>query len=145
MQGGGHTATNLLKCFVLGTLDDDVDNSCESSDEDVSDDDEDGIVESGGMAAKIWAEEDMMETFDDTRTALRYGVALYCASTLDSPPQRRWGSQCRIVAYICDVFNLPQHKRRVVKRFHKDLAWCEKVKPSSTVKIWIITIRVDQL
>ena len=50
---GKHTVTNLLTCFELETLDDDVDYSCGSSDEDVSDDDEDDIIESGGMAVKI--------------------------------------------------------------------------------------------
>ena len=70
----------------------------------------------------------MMEAFDDSRAMLRYGVELYYATTLDSPPRKEWDGHCGIIAHICDVFNLPHRKQRVVRRILKNLAWCEKHK-----------------
>ena len=67
-----------------------------------------------------------MDAFDDSRAALRYGVALYYATTLNSPPWKEGDGYCGTIAQICDIFNLPHCKRRVVRWILKDIAWCEK-------------------
>ena len=55
----------------------------ESSDEDTdwdSDGSDDDLGDgTDGMAAEIWAEEDGMSNFEDTRTSLRMGIAFYYA------------------------------------------------------------------
>ena len=119
-----------------------VDNGGDDKKDDGSDDEVDGgggdevdgggddKVDGGGerLAAKIWADEDAMDRFDDTRAALRYGIALYYSTTLNAPARNEWGGQSGTISHICDVFKLPSKKRRVVRRILDDLRWCEQRK-----------------
>ena len=132
-----------MKCFGTETLVDEVgdgvgDSKLDEGGDDSEEDDggDDSEVDDGGdddddqveMAAKIWADEDTMDRFDDTRAALRYGVASYYATTLNSPPRNEWGGQSGTIAHIFDVFKLPYRKRRVVRRILEDPRWCEQRK-----------------
>ena len=64
--------------------DDGVDD--DSFDEDMRDvDDDDDVIldEPEIMAAKLWMQEELLSTFEDSRDAIRIAVALYYKTTLD--------------------------------------------------------------
>ena len=81
-------------------------------DSDGSEDDFGGGTD--GIAAKIWAEEDGMSNFEDTRTTLRMGIAFYYHLDLQSPPRDEWGGKTGTVSHICDVYRLKSKKRRMI-------------------------------
>ena len=64
--------------------------SMRSFDEDMGDmgdddDDDDDVIldEPEIMAAKLWMQEELLSTFEDSRDAIRIAVALYYKTTLD--------------------------------------------------------------
>ena len=78
-------------------------------DDDIDDEDED-VTE--GLVAKQWMEEEMISTFEYSRSALRMVVAMYYESTLNSPSKSEWSGRYGTISHICDVFLIPTQKRR---------------------------------
>ena len=66
-----------------------------------------------------------MGGFEGSRFAVRMAVALYYQSTLKSPPRKEWAGENGTISHICEVFNLPKTKRRVVKRVLENMIYCE--------------------
>ena len=129
-----HSRTNEQKCNANLTTAMDAEVGAGVEDESSDDDSEwgsDGCYDdiedrNDGMAAEIWAEEDGLSCFEDTRSSLRMGIAVYYRMALQSPPRDEWGGRSGTIAHICDVFHLKSKKRRMIRRILLGVQWCEK-------------------
>ena len=93
-------------------------NDGDTEDGDAEDGDPDG--DDGYTADELWREEDLMEQFLESRKARNLEIGFYYRASLQSPSRSKWEGKNGTINHICDVFNIPKTKRRIVKRILND-------------------------